>query len=372
MFTRRGSRRRGTEGQVLVLVAGGFIAFIAIVGLVIDGGIAFLNRRDGQNASDLASIAGAQKVTEHYLDGGRTTDNVYDAIAASIASNGCASVGGTPCTFTATYVAAGPTRTTTVSDGSTAAVPSGTIGVAVDVTRLPKTFFSGMLGFASWKVDTEAIAISTRPSSIPTGVMLPIAACGWEDPSTPNDCVQASSTPAPGNAISFTAGQIYDLTDGMDAPGGFGWLSWNGSNSASEMADRICNPNNPAFSLDDPYDSPGTPGGVMGTNPATGETWFPIDPGKSNASAVRACLDGWIDSGATVLIPIYDIVTGNGNNAWYHITGVAAFVLTAREQPAVDQIQGRFVEYFPLSDVPGAAQLPPGPGDTTVNLRLVK
>ena len=53
----------------------------------------------------------------------------------------------------------------------------------------------------------------------------------------------------------------------------------------------------------------------MGTNPSTGETWFPIDPGKSNASAVRSCLDGWIDSGATVLLPIYDLVTGNGNNA---------------------------------------------------------
>ena len=202
--------------------------------------------------------------------------------------------------------------------------------------------------------------------------MLPIAVCGWSNPAG-NDCAQASTNPAPGNFVDFQPGQIYDLTDGKDAPGGFGWLSWTGSNAANALADAICNPQNPAFSLDSPYDSPGAYGGVMGTNPSTGETWFPIDPGKSNASAVRACLDGWIDSGATVLLPIYDLVTGTGNNAAYHITGVAAFVLTSRSQPAIDNIQGYFVEYYPYTDVPGGASAPPpGPEDTTYFIGLVK
>jgi hypothetical protein len=370
MSTRRGSSREGTEGQVLVLVAGGFIAFVAIVGLVLDGGIAFLNRRDGQNAADLASVAGTRVVTEHYVSGTtRTTDQVYDAVAASLVSNNCVAAGATPCSFSATYVAAGPSRTTPVTDGSSSTVPTGTIGVAVDVRRLPQTFFSKMLGFGSWTVDTEAIATATSPRNIPPGVMLPIAACGWQSSATPNDCVQATNSPD--NIIQWDPGNIYDLTDGKDAPGGFGWLSWNGSNSAGALADSLCNPNNPGFSLDNPFDDPGSPG-TMGTDSSTGETWFPIDPGKTNANAVRACLDTWIESGTTVLIPVYDIVTGNGNNAWYHITGVAAFVLTSREQPAVDNIQGTFQGYYTLSDVPGAAQLPPSPVDQVVNLRIVK
>ena len=169
-----------------------------------------------------------------------------------------------------------------------------------------------------------------------------------------NDCLQASNTPAERDRLPVE-GQIYDITDGKDAPGGFGWLSWTGSNSAGALSDSICTPNNIPFPLDGPYDSPGAYGGVIGTNPATGETWFPVDPGKSNKASMRACLDGWINSGATVLIPVYDIVTGNGNNAAYHITGVAAFVLTSREQPAVDNIQGNFVEYYAFSDIGGGA-----------------
>ena len=84
-------------------------------------------------------------------------------------------------------------------------------------------------------------------------------------------------------------------------------------------------------------------------------------------------IDDWIASGATVLIPVYDIVTGNGNNAAYHITGVAAFVLTSRDQPAVDNIQGYFVEYYAYTDVPGGlGSQPPSASDQTFFLGLVK
>jgi hypothetical protein len=244
------------------------------------------------------------------------------------------------------------------------------LGVRVGVTRNPSAIVGRVLGFDTWAVSTEATAISAQPSSFPTGIMLPIALCGWGTTGI-NDCQQASNSPA--NVVDFQPGQIYDITDGKDAPGGFGWLSWTGSNSAGALATSICTPNNIPFSLDSPFDSPGAYGGFIGTNPATGETWFPVDPGKSNSSSVRACLDGWIASGATVLIPVYDLVTGNGNNAAYHITGVAAFVLTARDQPAVDNIQGYFVEYYPYTDVGGGiGTQPPSAGDQTFFLGLVK
>ena len=73
---------------------------------------------------------------------------------------------------------------------------------------------------------------------------------------------------------------------------------------------------------------------------------------------MRACLDGWIAHGTTVLIPIYDLVTGKGTAAAYHITGVAAFVLTSRDQPAVDNIQGYFIEYVPYSGGTAAGSHP--------------
>jgi hypothetical protein len=53
-----------------------------------------------------------------------------------------------------------------------------------------------------------------------------------------------------------------------------------------------------------------------------------------------------------------------GNNFHYCIIGVAAFVLTSFSQPAVDQINGRFVGTVPYSvgsnpNVPGGVQAPP-------------
>lgn len=371
-MTRLRQLGRDERGQILVIVAGGMIALLAIAALALEGGMLVLNRRDAQNGADLASVAGTREVALKYTDTAtpHLQSNVWGAIDKSLIANGCVTADG--CTWIANF-ADGTLATLGAVNNSGAAIPANTVAVRVAIDKQVGAIIGHAIGFNSWKVSTEATArVRGSGGSFPAGVMLPIAVCGWSNPDG-NDCAQASNTPAPGNFVDFQPGQIYDLTDGKDAPGGFGWLSWTGSNAAGALADAICNPQNPAFSLDSPYDAVGAYGGFMGTNPATGETWFPIDPGKSNASSVRACLDGWIDSGATVLLPIYDLVTGNGNNAAYHLTGVASFVLTSRSQPAIDNIQGYFVEYYPFPDIPGGATAPPpGPQDTSFFIGLVK
>lgn len=363
------TRRRRERGQILVIVAGGLIGILAIAALALEGGTIVLNRRDGQNASDLAALAGARMVALNYTAGGRTQAQVYAALQTSIDQNDCGVAASAPCTWTANFVGSGLTDLGPVTNVSST-LPTNALGVRVAVNRQPGTHLGRVLNIDHWDITTEGTAISAKPSSFPAGTLLPIAVCGWGQTGV-NQCQQASNSPA--NGIDFQPGQIYDLTDGKDAPGGFGWLSWSGSNSAGALANSLCSPDNISFSLDSPYDSPGSYGGYIGTNPATGETWFPVDPGKSNSSSVRSCLDGWINSGATVLVPIYDLVTGNGNNAAYHITGVAAFKLYSRDQPAVDNIQGYFQEYYPFTDIgAGAGAVPPTPTDTTVFLGLVK
>ena len=47
------------RGQILVIFALGLVAMIAMVGLVLDGGDTFAQRRSQQNAADMAAIAGA-------------------------------------------------------------------------------------------------------------------------------------------------------------------------------------------------------------------------------------------------------------------------------------------------------------------------
>jgi hypothetical protein len=151
----------------------------------------------------------------------------------------------------------------------------------------------------------------------------------------------------------YEPGQVYDLTDGKDAPGGFGYLSWTGLNSAGSLGRSLCDPDNPSFFL---------------------PTTFPADPGTTNADVVRTCLDRWISSKQAVLIPIYSVVSGTGNNAVYRITAVASFVITARDQPAVNNIRGYFVEVFPFTDpIPGGTgSRPPAPTDTSYDLTLVR
>jgi hypothetical protein len=332
--------RDGERGQILVIVAGGAITLILLMGLVLDAGVAFFNRRDGQNASDLMALAGTKFVADTHRSEPQadpTITSTHVALTRAALANDCAATGDVPCTWQAWFVGAGPVDLSVVGVGST--VPSNALGVRVEVLRRPQTFVIGFAGISNWNVSTQAMATAQKITKAPAGQLLPIA---FKQP------LEADGvTPS-----EYQPGQVYDLTDGKDLPGGFGYISWTGSNSAGALETSLCTPNNPEFSL-----------------PRN----FPGDPGKTNSSGVRACLDEWIDSGRTVLIPIYDTTTGNGNGAQYHIIGVAAFVLTAREQPAVDNIRGYFVEIFMSNPVPGGVgALPPGPGDTSYSVALIQ
>ncbi len=329
-LTRR--TRTAERGQVFVIFAGGLVTLLLATGLVIDGGMAFLNRREGQNVADLAALAGTKMVADHYVDGGRTGGQVYGAVNASVDANGCSAGGSTTCTWTAEYVR--PSGNTEISMGAVVnggSIPNNAQGVRVEVTRLPGTFFLRVIGRDSWEVVARATAMTASLNGLPPGGVLPIGI----DPPNQN----------------FQPGQTYNLTAGKDGPGNFSWLSWSGRNDASTLADSICNPNNPAISF-----------------PA----WLTGDPGKTNAMGVRDCLSTWEQNGATVLIPTWDSVRGQGNNFEFRITGLAAVVLLSHSNPSVDNITARFVEYYPLPSIDAGWGGPPQPGQQAYFVGLVR
>lgn len=326
--------RSDERGQILVIVAGGAVALLLLVGLVLDGGIAILNRRDGQNSADIAALTGTRLIAEHYVDPAvtYTKSAIYAGIDTSVRENGCDNTGtGTPCTWQANFVNLSLADVGAVTNSGDA-LPSGAVGVRVNIHREPGTFLASMANIDYWNIDTQAIAIANQPTTAPPGQLLPIAL--KENTGTP-----------------YVPGQVYDLTDGKDVPGGFGYLAWAGTNDPNSLRDSICTPNNPPFAM---------------------PTTFPGDPGKSNSTGVRACLDQWISSGQTVLIPIYSTIVGPGNAQTYTIIGVAAFVLTSRAQPAVDNIQGYFVEIYPYTSVPGGGGQAPSENSTSYQLSLVQ
>lgn len=127
--------RNGERGQLLVIFALALVAIVGIVGLVIDGGSAFVQKRDQQNVVDLAAMAAG------YADlAGSDPATAARTIAAA---NGY------------THGAGGTSVQVTVDDD----------GVTVAITRPHRNYFAGILGFASWDVSATA----TSRSGIPNG-----------------------------------------------------------------------------------------------------------------------------------------------------------------------------------------------------------
>ena len=309
--------RPAQRGQVLVMFAGGLIALLAVVGLVIDGGTVFFSRRDDQNASDLASLAGTKRLYDYYVTNTAytTTDNPYAKIQASLASNGCVAANG--CTWTARYVGARsgqsyPVLGTVAPWASGDIAPPGALigakalGVQVDIQTQPRTYFLGIFGRGTWDVRASATSMTGSLTAVPPSQLLPIALVDGQ---------------------ALNSGTIYSLTSGANGPGNFGWVSWDGSNNAGSLATSLCTPDNPPFTL--PYQ-------------------FAGDPGKTNADDVRACLQQWVNNQQTILIPIVyapndpsapaGCSTGSqGNGFTFCIKSVVSFTITGYAQPAVDQ-----------------------------------
>jgi hypothetical protein len=249
-------------------------------------------------------------------------------------ANNCVTGIGTPCNWTADYIAAGKVFNGNVSSTANSPIPTGTLGVVVHVSRQPRTFFLGVVGQTTWRVAADATAVTYKPTSVAPSSLLPIGI----NPPNP-----------------FVPGNTYTLTD--DAPYGpaaFGWLSWTGQNATGILGDSICDPDNPAMTF---------PVNMYG------------EPGAHNGSDVQACLNQWIAEGTEVLIPIFDTCEPcNGNGATMHIVGVAAFVLTGYDGsgPAIVHITGNFVGTYNESSVPAGlgGAVPPSAGSVGAPLQL--
>jgi Flp pilus assembly protein TadG len=132
IMRRTARRTRASEGQIIVIFALGLVAMIAMVGLVLDGGSTFAQRRGMQNASDLAAIAGAN---EFLLSGDKT---VATTVAQSIAAaNGFAHDPAAGKTVAVSFV-------------------SNDTRVQVDVSAPHRNSFTGVVGITNWQVSTTA------------------------------------------------------------------------------------------------------------------------------------------------------------------------------------------------------------------------
>lgn len=134
---------RAERGQILALFTLGLVAIVSMVGLVIDGGDVFLQRRQMQNVADAAAMAAGYSFAN--------TGNESTAEAAGVtnaATNGYSSAA----------------NGATISIDVTPAVNGS--NVVATVSRPHRNWFAGIVGMPSWDVTVTASVITGVPNGV--------------------------------------------------------------------------------------------------------------------------------------------------------------------------------------------------------------
>ncbi|HLV99387.1 MAG TPA: TadE/TadG family type IV pilus assembly protein [Ktedonobacterales bacterium] len=158
--------RQGERGQTLVIIALLTTILIGILGLAVDVGYAYSERRQIQNAADASALNGAREMDAQISNGNQVgADNqVLLAIRQYItAYNLTVNASGNSPAFlqSAVYVnEAGSTTYGSVGATSSNQIPSGAAGVRVSVQEPWTPFLLEVLGVSSFSISASATAAS--------------------------------------------------------------------------------------------------------------------------------------------------------------------------------------------------------------------
>jgi Flp pilus assembly protein TadG len=133
--------RRRDGGQIIVIFALALVAIIGMVGLVLDGGGAFAQRREEQKVADIAAVAGANA----YMN---ATTNTFAARSAAAVTGARAAATRNGYTHGTNSVVVTVTVDPLSSGGR----------VRVNMTAPHSNNFARVMGMASWDVSVTAAA----------------------------------------------------------------------------------------------------------------------------------------------------------------------------------------------------------------------
>lgn len=191
------------RGQILVIFVLALVAIVAGVGLVIDGGFVFAQRRAEQNAADLAAFAGANALL-----------NGKDATAAARA-------------------AAKDNRFEHGKDGVTVTVALTTKTVTVGVQAPHENYFAGVVGQPTWSVSVTATALAGVGTKF-LGLAPFTLSQQVFDPATGLPFAPYATSASPVD-FTHTAGQ------GSDAPLGVLNVAWTNLGAGNVSTDDVKN-----------------------------------------------------------------------------------------------------------------------------------
>jgi Flp pilus assembly protein TadG len=282
------TKTRDERGQAIVLTVLSLVVLLGMAALVLDVGAWFHQKRQLQATADAAALAGAQLLPDD--PGGASAQAV---------TYGTKNGGGV----------AGADVTITSSRASNDTI-------AVKAKKTNNGIFSRIAGVMNVNIAATAKARVGAPASA-LHVAPMVVYCGH---SLIQNCNNSSKQPK-----FFTN---TDLNfDPMGAPGAFGMLNLDGSKGtvgSSKEAAWIS----------------------TGFDKYLGLGKYKSDPGaKFSSQNVRSALDGRV--GTVLLFPVFDTLTGTGQNAQYDIIGWIGFHLTSYDVHGNGAtLHGYFTEYI--------------------------
>jgi hypothetical protein len=345
LFVSSKPRSGRSSGQVLVLVAGGMLAFIAMVGLVVDGGHAWGRQRITQNGVDAIAEAGTTVIAQNVAGTNpkKTDGDVGCAVAAAAAANGIAGVQAAYTDWQGELLTTGE-QVGPCAAGFGAVVPVCDVGelqpcdaggVKATGSQTFDTFLIRAIGATTLSASADATAITGTLSGCPEGVtcpLVPITIAISQDTCDGSGKVVVGSSlwpivdPAAANASNES-----NVALCKNGPGGFAGLDLGGPG---------CNTNDrftPACEASVPI-----PAWVP---ISTGSVKNDIDPGPGQGLNQYAGPTIGVADDQIVLVPMHDNTcfsdppdttpapcsdgdwSGVGNNTYYHVPYFTGFMI---------------------------------------------
>lgn len=272
------NRDGGETGAVAVLVALALVALLGFVALAVDVGTLYTKKAQVQNGSDAAALAVAQKCAANTSDPNcSTTSPIAADVANKNANNGLNNIRSIALDL--------QNRKVTVSAG---AQESGGSPNTVSL------FFARIWGIPNAEVDASSTV--NWGSAVAGQAAFPVAFSTCQVTGYIGGGVQLLQNHGSGANPGCNYGP-----SGAAVDGGFGWLTQDAGACGSSI------------------------------NLATSEGGSA--PGNSAPANCTTTLQNWasqITAGksVTVLLPVYDAVTGTGSSAVFHLVAFAAFNVT--------------------------------------------
>lgn len=266
---RRTPPTRTSPGQTIVLFALMSLVLLGALGLALDGGYDYIQRRAMQNAADAAALAGAGAIAR-----GLTDTAVTQIVLDTAARNGVTDPNLITCTFiTNNYTVSSPgiTQACSQTGAAMSSYSDNFTGVLVRATEQHPTFMFRALGIATSGTAAISAARVQRPTGIVGG---PFMVCGVGTTVTNTNAANFSGgIYATSGSYSTTNGN--NRTDGLDNCQGGRCAKVPDLDGAPKINDGAY-----AYadaSLTPIYDAPATPHNVV-----TGPVYLIHDPQDIN------------------------------------------------------------------------------------------